>query len=441
MILEQVTNFLEEKLQPVMYTLNNNRYLKAIQAGFFGAMPVMVIGSIFLLFSNFPIPGYSDFMASIFGENWAVFFTTPYRVSMNILSLFILFGVVKSLADYYEVDSLGAQVISLVGFLILTPTITNEEGALGISMTHLGSGGLFLAIISAILAVEIYRWVIQRGWTIRMPESVPDAVSRSFTSLIPGVFVFIIFDVIHLIFLFTGYGTAYNFIYEILQAPLTNIGGSLWGVSLAIFAEHFLWAFGIHGSSVVSAAAGPVFLSLTAENAEAFSAGEPLPNIVTQQFLAIFVNLGGSGATLGLVILCLLFAKSRRMKVLGQLSIGPGIFMINEPIIFGIPMVLNPIMMIPLILVPLIMGVVTYFVMAIGLVPLTNGANIPWTTPPIIGGFLLSGWQGAVYQVFQIFLSMALYYPFFRIEDNKAAEVEAQEAEEVEFNAQEATQN
>ncbi|HLR92726.1 MAG TPA: PTS sugar transporter subunit IIC [Atopostipes sp.] len=437
--MDTVTNFLEEKMQPIMYTLNNNRYLKAIQAGFFGAMPVMVIGSIFLLFSNFPVPGYPELMASIFGENWAVFFTTPFRVSMNILSIFIFLGVVKSLADYYKVDSLGAQVLALVGFLILTPTIANDEGVLGISMTHLGSGGLFLAILTAVIAVEIYRWVIQRGWTIEMPDSVPAAVSRSFTSLIPGVFIFITFTVIHLLFSFTQFETAYNFIYQILQAPLNNIGGSLWGVSLAIFAEHFLWAFGIHGSSVVSAAVGPVFLSLTAENAEAFAAGATPPNIVTQQFLAIFVNIGGSGSTIGLVLLCLLFARSRQMKLLGQLSIGPGIFMINEPIIFGIPMVLNPVMMIPLILVPLIMGVVTYFVMAIGLVPLTNGANIPWTTPPIIGGFLLSGWQGAVYQVFQIFLSMALYYPFFRIEDNKATEVEAQEADDVEHHAQEAT--
>jgi len=410
-----------------MHALSNNRYLTAIQHGFFGAMPVMVIGSIFLLLTNFPVAGYTDLMASLFGENWSNFFSVPHQMSMNILSLFIFFGIVKSLAEYYEVDSLGALVVSLVGFLILNPTVTAEEGALGISMSHLGSGGLFLAIISALLAVEIYRLVIQSGWTIRMPESVPTAVSRSFTSLIPGTFVIVIFNIIRMIFAATPFGTAYDFIYGILQAPLTGIGGTLGGVLLVIFIESFLWAFGIHGSSVVSAGLGAVMLSLTAENAEAFAAGQPIPNIVNQQFLAIFVNIGGSGSTIGLVLLCLIFAQSRRFKVLGRISIGPGIFMINEPVIFGVPMVLNPVMMIPLIFVPVIMGLVTYFVMNIGLVPLTNGANIPWTTPPIVGGFLLSGWQGAVYQVFQIFLSMALYYPFFKIEDNKAVELETED--------------
>ena len=267
--MDRIANYLEEKLQPVMNALGNNRYLTAIQSGFFGAMPVMVIGSIFLLLSNLPVPGYTDLMASIFGENWAEFFTVPFQMSMNILTLFIFFGIVRSLANYYKVDSLGATVISLVAFLILNPTVASEEGALGISMEHLGSGGLFLGIITAIFSVEIYRWVVQKGWTIKMPASVPGAVSRSFTSLIPGVFVIIIFNLVRLLFTFTSYGTAYDFIYGILQAPLTGIGGTLTGVLIIIFLESFLWAFGIHGSSVVSAGLGAVMLSLTAENAEA----------------------------------------------------------------------------------------------------------------------------------------------------------------------------
>lgn len=422
--MDKFTNYLEEKLQPVMNALSTNRYLQAIQSGFFGAMPVMVIGSIFLLLTDFPIEGYADFMASIFGENWVEFFAIPFRMSMNILTLFIFFGIVRSLARYYKIDSLGALVISLVAFFILNPTVTGEDEALGISMEHLGSGGLFLGIITAIFAVEIYRWVVERGWTIKMPESVPEAVSRSFTSLIPGTIVIVTFNFIRLLFTLTPYETAYDFIYGVLQAPLTGIGGTLPGVLLMIFLESFFWAFGIHGSSVVSAGLGAVMLSLTGENAEAYAAGKPLPNIVNQQFIANFVNLGGSGTTIGLVLLCLIFAKSRRLKLIGRVSIAPSVFMINEPIIFGAPMVLNPVMMIPLILVPVIMGILTYFVMKIGLVPYTNGANIPWTTPPIVGGFLLSGWRGAIYQVAQIFLSMLLYYPFFRIEDRNALTLE-----------------
>jgi len=427
--MEKVQTFLENKLQPAMQKFSNNRYLQAIQNGFFGAMPVMIIGSIFLLFTNFPVPGYTDFMASIFGENWSTFFSVPHTFSLNILSLFIFFGIIKSLSDYYEVDTLGATVVSLVGYLIINPPVIAEEGAMGISMSHMGSGGLFLSIISAIFALEIYRWVIERGWTIKMPESVPPSVSRSFTSLIPGFVVVIVFNLIRMLFSFTQFGTVYDFIYDILQAPLTNLGGTLPVILLIIFLDSFLWFFGIHGASVTSAALGPVTLSLSAENAEAFAAGQEIPNIISQQFLSVFVNIGGAGSTLGLVILCLIMAKSQRYKTLGKLAVGPGIFMINEPIMFGMPMVLNPMMFIPLIFVPLILGIITYIVMSIGLVPYTIGVNIPWTTPPIVGGYIQSGWAGAVYQIFEILLSMLLYYPFFKIEDNKAYEVEQESVE------------
>ncbi|MDN6161605.1 MAG: PTS sugar transporter subunit IIC [Atopostipes sp.] len=418
--MDNFTNYLDEKIQPLVTKLDQNRYLQAIQSGFFGAMPVMIIGSIFLLLSNFPVAGYPEFMASIFGENWSSFFTTPFNMSMNILSLFIFFGIVKSLADYYETDVLGTTVVSLVGYLIINPTVVGEEGASGISMGHLGSEGLILSIITAIIAVEIYRWVVERGWTISMPEGVPPSVSRSFTTLIPGVFVILTFNIIRLIFSLTHYGTFYDFIYEILQAPLLSIGATLPAIIFIIFLESFLWAFGIHGSAVTSAGVGAVMLSLSAQNAEAFAAGEAIPNIINQQFITIFVNLGGSGATIGLVLLSLLIAKSKRYNLLGKLSIGPSVFMINEPVIFGFPIVLNPVMVIPFIITPVVMGLLTYFVMKIGLVPLTNGANIPWTTPPVIGGFLLSGWRGAVYQIFQILVTMGIYYPFFKMEDNKA---------------------
>lgn len=419
--MQKFTNYLEEKIQPLVIKLDQNRYLQAIQSGFFGAMPVMIIGSMFLLLSNFPVAGYTDFMASIFGENWSTFFTTPFTMSMNILSLFIFFGIVKSLAEYYKIDVLGTTVVSLVGYLIINPMVVTEDGATGISMSHLGSEGLILGIITAILAVEIYRWVVERGWTIKMPEGVPSNVARSFTTLIPGVFVILSFNIIRLLFSLTQYETFYDFIYQILQAPLLSIGSTLPAIIFIIFLESLLWAFGIHGSAVTSAGVGAVMLSLSAQNAEAFAAGKAIPNIINQQFITIFVNLGGSGATIGLVLLSILVARSKRYNVLGKLSVGPSIFMINEPMIFGFPIVLNPVMVIPFMITPVVMGLLTYTVMKIGLVPLTNGANIPWTTPPIIGGFLLSGWRGAVYQVFQILISMGIYYPFFKLEDNKAA--------------------
>ncbi|WP_157456026.1 PTS cellobiose transporter subunit IIC [Carnobacterium maltaromaticum] len=428
--MDKFLDVLQEKMGPIAYKLDSNRYLSAIKTGFFGAMPILIIGSVFLLFANLPIPGYADFMASIMGKNWTTYFMVPYDMTMNIMTIFVVFGIAKDLAHYYKVDDLAAVVIAVVAFFILTPTIADTGGANGIPTSNLGASGLFVGMITAILAVEISRWVEQRGWTIKMPDSVPSNVARSFTALIPAFFVIVIFDLIRIGFSFTAYDTAQAFIFQILQTPLTALGSSLPATIVILLFEGLLWSFGIHGSNIVGAVMQPIWLSLTADNAAAFSAHEALPHIVNYQFYSNFIKLGGAGGTLGLAILCVFVAKSAQFKTLGKLAIAPGIFNINEPLIFGIPIVLNPVMMIPFIITPVVLAIVAYFAMATGLVDFTNGTNLPWTTPPIVSGFLLNGWRGALLQVVQIGLSMAIYFPFFKLEDNKAYQLELEGAHE-----------
>lgn len=428
--MDKFLDVLQEKMGPIAYKLDSNRYLSAIKTGFFGAMPILIIGSVFLLFANLPIPGYADFMASIMGENWTTYFMVPYDMTMNIMTIFVVFGIAKDLAHHYKVDDLAAVVIAVVAFFILTPTIADTGGANGIPTSNLGASGLFVGMITAILAVEISRWVEQRGWTIKMPDSVPSNVARSFTALIPAFFVIVIFDLIRIGFSFTAYDTAQAFIFQILQTPLTALGSSLPATIVVLLFEGLLWSFGIHGSNIVGAVMQPIWLSLTADNAAAFSAHEALPHIVNYQFYSNFIKVGGAGGTLGLAILCVFVAKSAQFKTLGKLAIAPGIFNINEPLIFGIPIVLNPVMMIPFILTPVVLAIVAYFAMATGLVDFTNGTNLPWTTPPIVSGFLLNGWRGALLQVVQIGLSMAIYFPFFKLEDNKAYQLELEGAHE-----------
>ncbi|CRH23375.1 PTS cellobiose transporter subunit IIC [Carnobacterium maltaromaticum] len=428
--MDKFLDVLQEKMGPIAYKLDSNRYLSAIKTGFFGAMPILIIGSVFLLFANLPIPGYADFMASIMGENWTTYFMVPYDMTMNIMTIFVVFGIAKDLAHHYKVDDLAAVVIAVVAFFILTPTIADTGGANGIPTSNLGASGLFVGMITAILAVEISRWVEQRGWTIKMPDSVPSNVARSFTALIPAFFVIVIFDLIRIGFSFTAYDTAQAFIFQILQTPLTALGSSLPATIVVLLFEGLLWSFGIHGSNIVGAVMQPIWLSLTAENAAAFSAHEALPHIVNYQFYSNFIKVGGAGGTLGLAILCVFVAKSAQFKTLGKLAIAPGIFNINEPLIFGIPIVLNPVMMIPFIITPVVLAIVAYFAMATGLVDFTNGTNLPWTTPPIVSGFLLNGWRGALLQVVQIGLSMAIYFPFFKLEDNKAYQLELEGAHE-----------
>lgn len=426
--MDKFLNILQDKMGPIAFRLNQNRYLSAIKDGFFGAMSLLIVGSIFLLFANLPIPGYADMMAGIFGAGWTQFFMIPFDMTMNIMTLFVIMGIARSLAMHYQIDDLAAIIYAVVSLLILTPTITNADGAAGIPLGALGAGGLFLGMSAAIAAVEIQRFVLGRGWKIQMPESVPSNVSRSFDALIPGIFVIVIFITVRILFAMTPYETAQNFIFTFIQTPLTALGASLPATMIVVVLETLLFSFGLHGPNIVGAVMNPIWLSLTAENAAAYAAGDVLPNIVNAQFYANFIKIGGSGATLGLAILCLFMARSQQFKTLGKLAIGPAIFNINEPLIFGVPIVLNPVMMIPFIISPLVNTVLTYIVMNIGLVPFTNGVNIPWTTPPIISGFLVSGWRGAVWQVAQIFLGAIVFYPFFKLEDRRLVAMESGEA-------------
>lgn len=428
--MDKILDFLQEKMAPLAYKLDSNRYLTAIKSGFFAAMSILIIGSIFLLLANLPINGYAEFMTGIFGDNWSEFFMVPYNMTMNIMTPFVIIGIAKSLSNHYKVDDVAATVLSIVSFLILTPSLVTEDGLTGIPASNLSASGLFVGMITAILATEIMRSVVQRGWVIKMPESVPSNVARSFSSLIPGLFVILSFNVIRMLFAFTPFETAHNFIFEVLQTPLLALGGSLPAMIVVLLFEAILWSFGIHGSQIVSGVMSPIWLSLTAGNAEAFAAGQALPNIINSQFYDNFIKLGGAGGTLGLALCALFFAKSKQFKTLGKLAIGPGLFNINEPLIFGIPIVLNPIMLIPFIINPIIMAIVAYVAMSTGIVNVANGVNIPWTTPPIFSGFLVSGWTGALLQVFQIFLGGVVYYPFFKLVDQKAYLLEQGETEE-----------
>jgi len=422
--MQNVMDRLEGILSPIALKLNQNRYLSAIKDGFFVAMPFIILGSVFLLLSNLPIPGYAELMEGILGANWASYFTIPYDMSMNILAIYVLIGAAHSLAGYYEVNKIGGVTAALVGFLLLTPTLENADGEFGVPLLSLSAEGLFLIILTVILAVEIYRWVIQQGWTIKMPESVPANVASSFSSLIPVLFVMVAFMLIRIGFGLTPYETAQNFIYSILQAPLTALGATLPAYLFGQLFETVLWAFGIHGSVLHSSIMEPIWLSLSAENLDAFNAGEPSPNIISYQFHNNFVKLGGAGATLGLVFLSSFIAKSEQFKSIGRLALGPSFFNINEPVIFGIPIVLNPMMLIPFILTPLVLAIVTYLAMTTGLVSPGNGIVVPWTTPPFFSGFLISGLPGLLLQIVNTLIATAIYFPFFRIEDRNAYNVE-----------------
>jgi PTS system cellobiose-specific IIC component len=422
--------FLEKYVMPVAGKVAEQRHLQAIRDGIILTMPFLIIGSFFLIISALPIPGYNNFMAGLFGESWQKALGYPVSATFNIMSLIATFGIAYRLGGYYKVDALASGALSLVTFLLATPfqvayivPSTKEsvlvEGA--IPAVLMGSQGLFVAMIIALISTELYRFIVQKKLIIKMPETVPPAVTRSFAALVPGFIVVTVIWILRLMIENTSFGSIHNIVGQILQEPLSALGASLWGAVIAVIIVHVLWACGIHGAAIVGGVMSPIWLSLMDQNRIAFQAGQDVPNTVTTQFFDLWIYMGGSGATLALVVGMLLFARSQQLKSLGRLSIAPGIFNINEMVTFGMPIVMNPLLLIPFILVPVVLTVVSYFAMEWGWVARPSGAAVPWTTPILFSGYLGSGGKlsGVVLQLVNFALAFFIYLPFLKIWDKQ----------------------
>lgn len=414
-------NKLESVLMPLAEKIGKNKYLIAVRDGFLLSMPLLIVGSFFLLIANFPIPGWSQFWARFFGENWTSYFAKPTDATFSIMAILAVIGIGYSFSEQMNVDKLFGAAISLVSWFLIMPyeILAGDTTVAGIPLGWVGSKGIFVGIICAFLAVHVYAWVNKKGWVIKMPDGVPPTVEKSFAALIPAGMSILVFFVINVVFAMTPYKNAFNFIFTILQTPLLRLGNTLPAMVIAYIFLHFFWFFGVNGGSVVGAVFNPILQTLSADNLAAFQAGAPLPNIISQQFQDLFATFGGCGSTLSLLIAMLLFCRSKRVKELGKLAFIPGIFGINEPLVFGLPIVLNPMILIPFMLVPTINIVISYFCMSVGLVPLCSGVAIPWTMPVILSGFLATGWQGAVLQFLLLILGVFLYMPFIKMMDKQ----------------------
>ena len=417
---------LEKFLTPIAEKLSNNKVLIAIRDGFIISTPLIIVASIFLLIANFPIPGYSEFMAGIFGEGWSQQLSVVVGATFDVISLLTVLGIGYAFAKQLKVDPISGGVVAIVSYFIITqqsyPEFVNEAGNAfrGLSFGNLGSQGIFLAMLVALLSVKIFSWVHHKGWIIKLPEGVPPAVMESFAALIPSAFVMVTFFLIRLGFQATTYEYAHAFIYEVLQSPLMGFGEFKAFDVIYQFLSNLFWFFGINGPAVTNTIFRPIHEAMTIANLNAFEAGQPLQYIFTGPFRDFFSNFGGGGSTLSLIIVMLLFAKSQRLKQLGRLSIIPGIFGINEMIIFGLPVVLNPVIIIPFLIVPVINSILSTIMMTTGLIPLTTGIALPWTTPFFFSGWLSTGSVFAgIFQIGLVALDCVIYYPFLKILDRQ----------------------
>lgn len=410
---------ISEKILPLANALGKNRYLTVLRDAFMLSFPITMFGSIVVVINNLPFfnDATKGTLSTLFGNG--------QNATMSIMTVFVTFGIGYYLSKSYDVEGIFGGAVSFASFLILTPffmTTESGETVTGVlSLDRLGAKGMFIGMIAAFLAAEIYCRVTKRGWQIKMPDGVPPAVTKSFAALIPAIVTLTIFLMINAIMTGVFHANLHDVIYELIQKPLTGLGSSLPATLLALFLVQFLWFFGLHGQIIVNSVMDPIWNTLMLDNLEAYQNGEALPHIVTKPFMETFtVGLGGSGMTLAVVILMAFVLKKKQYRDVGRLALAPGIFNVNEPAIFGMPIVLNATILIPWVVAPLVVTTFNYLVMAAGLVPAPTGVSVPWTVPVIASGVLATNsWLGGLLQVIDVVLVGMIWYPFLRILDRQ----------------------
>lgn len=379
-----MNNFINEKLLPPILKFVNTKAITALRNGMLYTMPFTIIGSIFLLLANFPIPAVADWVTS---SGLAVYFNEAFGASFGIMSIFAVMGIANSYVKEEGFEGLPAGMIALVIFLLTQhSSATNEETNAVVTnvidKTWTGGQGMISAIIVGLFVGWAYSWFLKRDIRIKLPEQVPANVANSFTALIPAAVITTVALVVYVIFDKVFNTTVVEAIYKLIQAPMQGVTDTFGGAMMLGFLVPFLWFFGVHGSTLVSGIMGPILTANSLENTAILNSGKELTianggHIVTQQFLDQFMTVTGAGMTIGILMFMVMFARSAQFKQLGRLALLPAIFNINEPILFATPIVMNPIMALPFILTPMVSGVITYFALYSGLVPLFTAVVVP----------------------------------------------------------------
>ncbi len=421
---------MEKTLVPFANKLSQSKILRAISGGFSATLPIIMVGAIASLLSGLNIEAYQNLITSI-GLKSVISYVTTYTT--NMLALYAVFAIGKTMADQLECKEQSTLVglITLFAFLLAIPTgvKAGEEVVAGaISTTYFGAAGLFSAMILGCLIPNIYNFFIKNNIRIKMPDGVPPQIANGFSAIIPASAITALMVVVRQLCALTSYGTLNDMIYGILRTPFSALSQSPFTFAILCLFCNLLWFFGIHGGMVVMAFLNMLYMQPALENMEALAAGQAMPNLLTNTWWFTFVQLGGSGGAIGLVICMLLFAKSERYKALSKIAILPVLCGISEPVVFGMPLMLNVLMFIPMICSPLLAFLLSYGATSLGILPYLNGVQLSTGTPVILSGMLTGGWRAAIWQVVLIAMQFAVYFPFFKMCDKQAVEEEKAEA-------------
>ncbi|AGB78357.1 PTS system, lactose/cellobiose family IIC component [Enterobacteriaceae bacterium strain FGI 57] len=430
---------LVDKLTNAAGKFSAQRHLSVVRESFIMLMPLIIASSFFILINNVILHPQTGLVAwlQLQGEWINALREISLRVyngTLNILSFMATIMIAYKLAKSYDEEGILFAILALAVLITLFPlkvTVLSGSGqsisADGlISSAHTGATGMFVGILVAIISTEIFRRLNKiKKLMISMPESVPPAVTKSFNVMIPIIITLAIFATF-------GWGCDYFFnrdLYEIvdwlIQSPLQNILQGITGVIALLFTQNGLWWLGIHGTSIMYPITETTLLVAIQENGTALANNLPLPHIVTKPFLDAFGFMGGGGQTVGLLIALLICAKRKDNRIISKIAAPATLFNINEPLIFGLPIMFNPVLIIPFLLTPIASITIAYTATALGLISKTS-VLIPWTTPPIISAFLATSgdWRAAVLAALLIVLSVVIYLPFVLIMNHQPVNTE-----------------
>ena len=403
------------KMQPFFNKISNNPYLRAIRDGFISLIPVILFSSIFLLIAFVP-NAFGYFLP----DNIVAVLMKAYSLSMGILAILMSSTIARSLTDNLnlkmpktrQINTVSVMIASIISFLLLSTDL--KDGV--ISLDYLGTKGLLTSFIIGFTIPNIYKFCVGRNITIKLPKEVPGNISQTFADIIPislSVLIFWIFDIAVRKTIGTGFS---EFILELFR-PLFSAADGYIGLAVIFGAMAFFWFVGIHGPSIVEPAVAAIYLTNVEVNFQMFSKGEHAVKVLSQGSQYFVATLGGTGATLVIIFMMAFIAKSKQLKAVGKASLIPGLFGVNEPILFGAPLVLNPVFFIPFILTPIINVWLLKFFITIGM----NGFvyNLPWTTPGPLGLIIGTGFSPLVFLLVPLLLviDFIIYYPFLKTYD------------------------
>jgi PTS system cellobiose-specific IIC component len=409
------TGFLPRWLVAFLTVLSENTYLSAIRAGMVSVVPLTIIGGLFTVLTDLPIPDWEERV-----KPYVNLLKVPVTATFGLLSVFVCFAVGYDLGKRLKLEGVVSGMLATVVFLLIQIDLKDQT----LQMAGLGSQGLFTAILVALVSVRVQKLMTDWNAVIRLPAGVPPVVYESFQSLTPMVVLLGAFWVLRFVL-----DVDINGLVQKGFQPVVFALNTLPGILVYAFLVTLLWSIGINGDNTMDAIVAPIFLQYIAANVDAKLLGQTLPYITANGFFTTFVNVGGTGATLALALV-LLFSRDPGYRKISRISLPTQIFQINEPIFFGIPIVLNPIFMVPYVVNALVLTAGTYLLMQWNVIQ-RPCVNVPWTTPPIIGHYLSTGgdWRAAVWGVASIGIAMVIYWPFARAAERQREREREREAE------------